>query len=85
MTNLEMLNVLLKDKSSDCLELPDFRRTVPHSGSNLPWLRKVLLGKVSGELHRLLSMSDKELKGEYRSPASLGLDLGKLVAEKVGL
>lgn len=33
----ERLNELLKDKSID---LPDFRRSVSHTGGNVEWLKK---------------------------------------------
>lgn len=36
-TECERLNELLKDKDID---LPDFRRNVTHTGSNVAWLKK---------------------------------------------
>jgi predicted membrane chloride channel (bestrophin family) len=57
--NLDRLNHLLKDTK---LNLPDFRRVVNDSGSNLPWLRKALRKKpISEELQELLDMSQIEL------------------------
>lgn len=38
-TQIDELNELLKDKA---INIPDFRRTVTHTGQNAQWLKKKL-------------------------------------------
>ncbi len=58
MTKLERLNVLLKE-----LNLPDHRKIVSDSGSNLAWLQKHAgtRNQLSEELQSLLSLSIHDL------------------------
>lgn len=58
--NLNRLNQLLKTLD---LGVPDFRRTVDSSGSNLKWLKKAIFNhpNCTDELKCLLNMNPKEL------------------------
>ena len=69
MTNLERLNLMLKDKK---LNIPDFRQTVAPSLSNLKWLRDRLPKNpaCSNELKRLLALNPKEMFEEYKEMVS---------------
>lgn len=49
----ERLNELLKDKSID---IPDFRRTVSHTGNNVEWLRKRIQTRNKNLNHEIKSI-----------------------------
>ena len=62
MTKLERLNQLLETEGDAC-KLPQHRRTVTESFSNLQWLQKNAWRwpSASEELRKLLSLNQKQL------------------------
>lgn len=56
MTKLDRLNTLLKA----CGNIPEYRRTVDYSGTNLKWLKKHLVSD-NEELKDLLTLDIKAL------------------------
>ena len=58
MTRLDQLNNLLKHQ-----DIPEFRKTVDHSGTNLKWLKKHVFSKDTcpSELKELLELSIQDL------------------------
>lgn len=57
-THLDRLNTLLKDPA---LSIPEFRRHVSSSFSNITWLRKALRTHPPGELSTLLNLPQNKL------------------------
>lgn len=62
LTKLDILNSFLR-RDGELLKLPEFRRTVSPSFSNLDWLKKTLPKNkdTKVEILQLLKLSQKEL------------------------
>lgn len=67
MRNIDRLNQLLQGKA---VVIPDFRRTVSDSLSNLKWLRKALAHRNETEelreINRILLLNPKEMFDPYQ-------------------